>query len=111
MTTKTPVRQKKETVVKTVEKAAEQIVPVEAANAFDAFIDHQKKAIVEAGKALATLVPEDFKEHGQTAFQEVIEGYRKLFNATIDEIIDAMEKAKLRKPEAEPAAKEPTPVP
>ncbi len=98
MTTKTPPRVKKEKEVPvvevTVEKPVEEIVPVEE-TAFDLFIEHQRKAITEAGKAMSTLLPEEFKEHGQTAFKEVIEGYRKLFNATIDEIIAAMEKAKL----------------
>lgn len=109
MTTKTPVRQKKEKAVQPVETPA--VVPVVDEKPFEAFVEHQKKAIEEAGKALVALLPEDFKEHGQTAFKEVIEGYRKLFNATIDEIIDTMEKAKLRKPEQEPVEKELTPVP
>lgn len=109
MTTKTPTRQRKEKAMTPVDQPA--VVPVTDEKPFDAFIEHQKKAIEEAGKALVALLPEDFKEHGQTAFKEVIEGYRKLFNATIDELIDAMEKTKLRKPEAEPAEKEATPVP
>ncbi len=109
MTTKAPVRQKKEKVVKPVETPA--VVPVVDEKPFDSFIEHQKKAIEEAGKALVSLLPEDFKEHGQSAFKEVIEGYRKLFNAAIDELIDTMEKAKLQKPEAESAEKELTPVP
>lgn len=109
MTTKTPVRQKKEKAVKPVETPA--VVPVVDEKPFDAFIEHQKKAIEEAGKAIESLLPEGFKEHGQSAFKEVIEGYRKLFNATIDEMIGKMEKAKLSKSEEEPAAKELTPVP
>lgn len=61
---------------------------------FDVFIDHQKKAIVEAGKALEGLLPENFKDHGQTAFKEVLEGYRSLFNATIDELMARIEKVR-----------------
>lgn len=103
MTTKTPVRQRKEKAVSPVEEPA--VVPVVEEKLFDAFIDHQKKAIEEAGKALSALLPEDFKEHGQSAFKEVIEGYRKLFNAAIDEMIATMENAKLHKPEKEPVEK------
>ena len=102
MTTKTPPRVKKEKAVSVVEieieKPVEDIVPVDE-TMFDSFIEHQRKAITEAGKAISTLLPEEFKEHGQTAIKEVIEGYRKLFNATIDEIIAAMEKAKLHSTE------------
>jgi hypothetical protein len=78
------------------EADVEEIVVSEAA--FDSFIEHQRKAIQEAGKAISTLLPEDFKEHGETAFKEVIESYRTLFNATIDEIIRAMEKVKILPP-------------
>lgn len=94
----------------------EESVPVEE-TPFDSFIEHQRKAITEAGKALAALLPEEFKDHGQAAFNEVIEGYRRLFNATIDEIIAAMEKAKLHPAETEeneaaekPAEKEAIPA-
>ncbi len=62
---------------------------------FDSFMEHQRKAVVEAGKAIEALVPVAVKEHGQAAFKEAIEGYRELFNSTIDEIVDAMEKAKM----------------
>lgn len=55
-------------------------------NAFETFLEHQRQAISEASKALISLIPADFKDHGQTAIKEMIEGYRKLFNATFDEI-------------------------
>jgi cytochrome c556 len=109
MTTKTPTRQRKEKAMTPVEKP--EVVPVTDEKPFDAFIEHQKKAIEEAGKALVALLPEDFKEHGQSAFKEVVEGYRRLFNAAIDELIDTMEKAKLQKSEKVAEEKDATPVP
>jgi hypothetical protein len=61
------------------------------------FIDHQKKAANEAAKALAALVPQGVREHGDAAIKEMVEGYRKLVNATLDQIISTVEKAKLEK--------------
>jgi len=61
---------------------------------FDNFLDHQKKALNEAGRALESLIPVEFREHGRSAFKEVVEGYRTLFNSALDEIVDNLEKAK-----------------
>ncbi len=61
----------------------------------DAFMEQQRKAVVEASKAIEALLPTEVKEHGQAAFKESLEGYRQLVNSTIDEIVDAMEKSKI----------------
>ncbi len=58
------------------------------------FMDHQKKAFAEAGKALESLFPVAFKEHGLAALKEVVEGYRKLLNSALDEIVKTVEKFK-----------------
>ncbi|NWF71257.1 MAG: hypothetical protein HXY40_19420 [Chloroflexi bacterium] len=62
---------------------------------FGLFVDHQKKAIEEAGKAVSALIPESAKEHGEKALKEMMEGYRKLINNALDEVIKAVEKAKV----------------
>ncbi len=61
----------------------------------DMFIEHQRKAITEALKALESLLPVAVKEHGEAAFKELVEGYRTLFNSAIDEIVQTIEKAKV----------------
>jgi hypothetical protein len=55
-------------------------------NPFDKFAEHQRKAAEEAGKALESLLPPEFKEHGRIAVEEFMEGFRVLFNAAVDEI-------------------------
>ena len=95
MTTKAPVRpvKAKSDVAKLPE--AEQSAGEEQANVFEVFLDHQRKAISEAAQALVALLPVAFKEHGEAAVREVVEGYRTLVNSTIDEIIDTIEKARV----------------
>lgn len=99
---------------KTAEKAAKAAEKV-AQNGKDAvsefqdsvfgkFLDHQKKAIEETGEALKALIPQGVKEHGASAYQEAMEGYRTLFNRLIDEIVETVEKAKIE-PKEEKVAK------
>lgn len=57
-------------------------------NNLDDFITHQRKAFEEAGKAFEALIPEGFKTHGREAFKEAVEGWRSLFNATVDAVQD-----------------------
>jgi len=54
--------------------------------AFDAFVEHQRKAAEEAGKALDALLPPEFKEHSKAAFNESVEGFRVLVNIFLDEV-------------------------
>lgn len=61
---------------------------------FDEFVEHEKKAVQEFGKAFATLLPEGLREHGDAAVKEMVEGYRRLFNATLDDVVKMVEKAK-----------------
>lgn len=96
---KKPTRSKKEVNVEETKMEVTKTKKAETAKAepspFDTFLEHQRKAITEAGRALEGLIPPAFKEHSQSAFKEVIEGYRKLFNAALDEIIDTVEKARV----------------
>ena len=62
---------------------------------FDEFVEHEKKAAQEFGKAFAALLPEGLREHGETAVKEMVEGYRRLFNATLDDVVELVEKVKL----------------
>jgi len=67
----------------------------------DQFVDHQRKAFVEVSKAFGALLPKELREHGQSAVREMLEGYRTLFNATLDDLIKTLEKARLETDEAE----------
>ena len=66
---------------------------------FDVFIEHQRKAMAEAAKALMALLPDGVQTHGETAIKESIEGYRDLVNSTLDDVIEFIQKAKLERPE------------
>jgi hypothetical protein len=79
---------------KTLKEMPEKEVPAEP-TPFDDFVDHEKKAMQEFGKAFAALLPEGLREHGDTAVKEMVEGYRRLFNATLDDLVKLIEKAKL----------------
>ncbi len=99
MTTKAPVRPKVKSEVARVPSAEESNVE-ERMNAFEAFLEHQRKAISEAAQALVSLLPVAFKEHGEAAVREVVEGYRTLVNSAIDEIVEAIEKARVESDKA-----------
>ncbi|MBZ0308699.1 MAG: hypothetical protein K8I82_21710 [Anaerolineae bacterium] len=61
---------------------------------FENFVEHQKKAFEEAGKALETLIPPEFMTHSKAAFKESVEGFRVLVNATLDAISNEIDRAK-----------------
>lgn len=67
----------------------------EEGRVFDAFLKHQRTALMEAGKALEAFLPDSVREHGEAAFKEAVEGYRELVNTTIDEIVEVFERAKV----------------
>jgi hypothetical protein len=77
-------------VVETPEKE----IPAEP-TPFDDFVEHERKALQEFGKAFAALLPEGLREHGETAVREMVEGYRQLFNATLDDVVKLVERAKI----------------
>ena len=108
MTGRMNPRVKEPTKGETPVKSALDAVPIAP---FTTFLKHQRKALVEAGKALETVFPEAFREHGEAAIKESVEGYRTLVNTTIDEIIETFEKVKIgvekEQKEVEPKEKEP----
>ena len=52
---------------------------------FEVFIDHQKKAFEETGKAIEALLPEAFVTHSKEAGREFVAGFKVLADAVIDE--------------------------
>jgi len=85
----------------------ETVVAPQEPNALEVFIEHQRKALAEAGKALTALFPTKVQTHGEAAIRESVEGYRTLVNSTLDEIISVVQGAKIESTEAkETEAKE-----
>jgi hypothetical protein len=93
MTTKTVNRVKK--AVEDVMVQPEVIEGEKKETVLEIFIDHQRRAIEESGRALKALIPEAFQKHSEAAYKEAVEGYRSLVNSVIDEIVDQIEKVKL----------------
>jgi hypothetical protein len=90
----------------TVPEVPEEEVVVEP-TPFDEFVEHERKALKEFGKAFATLVPEGVREHGETAVKEMVEGYRQLFNSTLDDLVKVIERAKFEEKHPEKKVKVP----
>ncbi len=88
----------KKTAKKVTAKAEEVVEAVEEGttdkNVFETFFDHQRTAATEFGKMLEELIPTAIKDHGQSAVKEMLEGYRKLFNGAIDNVVDTIEKVR-----------------
>ena len=51
---------------------------------FNEFLQHQQRAFEETGKALESLLPPGFREHGSEAGREFFKGMKVLFDAAID---------------------------
>jgi hypothetical protein len=99
MATETRVRNRKVVEpVKEVEAVAEKVEEtVEGVPAvFDEFLRHQRRALDETGEAFQALLPQEVKEHTRVAYKEAVEGYRGLFNSVLDEVIERIEKIKIR---------------
>jgi hypothetical protein len=64
------------------------------------FIEHNRRALDETGKALDALLPPDFKEHSGNAQKEFRKGLKVLVDYTIDEL-EKMTKADAPKPETD----------
>lgn len=55
-------------------------------NTFETFLYHQRRALEETAKALESLLPEGFRNHGKQATNEFTAGLRVLVDAAIEEI-------------------------
>jgi hypothetical protein len=60
---------------------------------FEDFMEHQRRALEETGKALEALLPEGFRTHGSNASKEFTQGFRVLVDAAMDEFKKASKKA------------------
>jgi hypothetical protein len=95
MTTKTPSRSKKATPEAVVETVEDVVVVEDSITPLENFLDSQRRAIKELGKAVESLIPNPVQEHSKKAYQEAVEGYRVLFNSVIDDVVEAIEKVKV----------------
>lgn len=57
---------------------------------FDQFVEHQRRALDEAEKAIDALIPPDFKEHARNAVNESVEGFRVLVNVIADNLQEGL---------------------
>jgi hypothetical protein len=57
-----------------------------AQNPLETFVNHQRRALEETGKALETFLPPGFKEHSSEAGREFVKGWKVLVDATISEL-------------------------
>jgi hypothetical protein len=78
----------------------ETVDVVKTPTALDTFVEHQRKALDEATKAIKALIPNGVQTHSEAAVREVIEGYRQLFNTTLDELTEFIKKAKIEEKSA-----------
>ncbi len=64
---------------------AEQADPRKTAP-LDEFIEHQKRAVEETGKAIESLLPPEFVKHAKEAQKEFFAGFKVLADTVIDEM-------------------------
>jgi hypothetical protein len=73
---------------KTSTPAPEAEAPVEATsseeNPLQGFLNHQGNALIEAGRAAASLIPEGLRKHGWNAIEESAKGFSLLIGAVGD---------------------------
>ena len=74
--------------------------PEDLRKAFERFVDHQRKAFDEAGKAVDALLPTGFKEHGNEARREFIKSFKVLVDSAISELEKASREFEKRREEA-----------
>ena len=67
----------------------------------DAFVHHQVRAVEETGRALASLLPKDFRTHVGNALEETKTSFGALFDGVVDSIGCGVDKLR-RAPKEEP---------
>ncbi|NWG16784.1 MAG: hypothetical protein HXY41_09125 [Chloroflexi bacterium] len=87
--------------MKAEQRPDEEALKPQEEGMLEEFVEHQKKAITEATKAVESLIPSEFKKHGEAALKEMVEGYRRLFNSAVDEIVAAIERIKMEDKDGE----------
>lgn len=86
----------KAAVEETVEDAAERVdaaADEAVENPLKTFLNHQKKAFEETGKAIDSLLPEGFKKHSKEARREFLKGVTVLVDAAVVELEKASKEA------------------
>lgn len=78
---------------------------------FESFLYHQRRALEETGKALESLLPEGFREHGAQATKEFTKGLRVLMDAAVDEVKKAADKVREQSDKATDGAEGEPPAP
>ena len=58
----------------------------------EGFVHHQGKAMEESGKALAGLLPKDFRDHAVNAVDEAKTSWKVLFDGVIDTVESGLDK-------------------
>jgi hypothetical protein len=67
----------------------------------DQFVEHQRRALEETGKAIESLLPPDFVSHAKEAQKEFIAGFRVLADTFIDEMEKVAKKVETHKADDE----------
>mgnify|MGYP001480068954 CR=1 FL=1 len=67
-----------------------------------AFVEHQAAALEQTGKAFASLLPKDFREHTNRALEEGKAGWVALFDGIIDGVERGLDKLRSAPQEDEP---------
>lgn len=78
---------------------------------FESFLYHQRRALEETGKALESLLPEGFREHGAQATKEFTKGLRVLMDAAVDEVKKAADKVREQSDKATDGTEGDSPTP
>ena len=63
-----------------------------AANPLDEFVEHQKRALDETGKAIESLLPPEFVKHSKEAQKEFFAGFKLLADTFIEEMENVAKK-------------------
>ncbi len=69
-------------------------------NALEQFVEHQKTAAEEAGKALLSLIPSGLRTHGWKAIEETAKGFGVLVEGAASEVKKALDSVDDKQPEA-----------
>ncbi len=89
------------------EEKFEEVAP-KVKSLLEEFVDHQKRALEETGKAIEALLPEGFKEHGKNASKEFTKGFKVLVDAAQAELEKASRELdkqfRARQPQSAPPA-------
>jgi len=67
-----------------------------------AFVEHQTAALEQTGKAFASLLPKEFREHTNRALEEGRAGWEALFDGIIDGVERGLDKLRSTPSEDEP---------